>query len=75
MCTADRCAWWIWRTYYLFQTPRLERRLRVMMDWTVALLFRNDVVKLDLFGEQHPTKTPDNRIKDLTQTPAEVVTR
>ncbi len=27
-----------------------------MMDWTIALLFRNDVVKLDLFGEEHPTR-------------------
>jgi hypothetical protein len=26
-----------------------------MLDWTVALLFRNDVAKLDLFGTHHPT--------------------
>ena len=26
------------------------------MDWTIALLFRNDVVKLDLFGEEHPSR-------------------
>ncbi|HTL30490.1 MAG TPA: NAD(P)/FAD-dependent oxidoreductase, partial [Tepidisphaeraceae bacterium] len=43
-------AWWIWRSYYLFQMPRWNRRLRVMVDWTVALLFKNDVVKLELFG-------------------------
>jgi hypothetical protein len=34
--------------------PRLERKLRVMIDWTVALFFPNDVVKLELFGERHP---------------------
>jgi NADH dehydrogenase len=49
-------AWWVWRTYYLFQMPRWERRLRVMLDWTIALLFKNDVVKLDLFGDEHPRR-------------------
>lgn len=49
-------AWWVWRTYYLGQMPRWERRLRIMLDWTVALLFRHDIVKLDLFGEEHPLR-------------------
>jgi NADH dehydrogenase len=47
-------AWWVWRTYYLMQMPRWNRRFRIMLDWTVALLFRNDVAKLDLFGASHP---------------------
>jgi NADH dehydrogenase len=51
-------AWFVWRTYYLMQMPRWERRFRIMLDWTIALLFRNDVVKLDLFGEQHPLRAP-----------------
>jgi NADH dehydrogenase len=50
-------AWWVWRTYYLFQMPRWSRRLRIMVDWTIALIFKNDVVKLDLFGERHPSRT------------------
>ena len=45
-------AWWVWRTYYLFQMPRWERRLRILVDWTVAMLFKSDVVQLDLFREQ-----------------------
>jgi len=49
-------AWWVWRTYYMLQMPRFERKLRVVLDWTVALFFKNDVVKLDLFGEEHPTR-------------------
>lgn len=44
-------AWWVWRTYYLFQMPRWERRLRVMADWTVGLLFRPDAAKIDLAAE------------------------
>ncbi len=47
-------AWWVWRTYYLFQMPRIERKIRIMMDWTIALLFRNDVVKLDFARGQRP---------------------
>ena len=50
-------AWWVWRSYYLFQMPRWERRFRVMIDWTVALLFKNDVVQLDVTrGEHAPLK-------------------
>jgi NADH dehydrogenase len=40
-------AWWVWRSYYLFQMPQWSRRIRIMIDWTVALLFSNDVVQLD----------------------------
>ena len=53
-------AWWVWRTYYVMQMTRWERRLRVILDWTVALLFKNDIVKLDLFGEEHPTHKKAN---------------
>jgi hypothetical protein len=38
------------------QMPRWERRLRIMLDWTIALLFKNDVVKLDLVGDEHPLR-------------------
>jgi NADH dehydrogenase len=41
-------AWWIRRTYYLFQMPRWDRRIRVVLDWTVALFFRPDITKVDL---------------------------
>ncbi len=39
-------AWWLWRTYYLFQMPRWERRLRIMIDWTVASFFKPDTAQL-----------------------------
>lgn len=50
-------AWWVWRTYYLSQMPRFERKLRIVIDWTVALFFHYDIVKLDLFGEEHPARS------------------
>ena len=41
-------AWWLYRTYYLYQLPRLDRKLRVVIDWTLALLFRRDIVQIDV---------------------------
>jgi NADH dehydrogenase len=54
-------AWWVWRSYYLFQMPRWERRLRVVIDWTVALLFKNDVVQLDLTRGEHVSTGKEGR--------------
>ena len=39
-------AWWIWRTYYLFRLPRLAKKLRVMLDWTIDLFFERDIAQL-----------------------------
>ena len=44
-------AWFVRRTYYLLQMPGWSRRLRIMTDWTFALLFRADVTKLTLDSE------------------------
>jgi NADH dehydrogenase len=45
-------AWWLRRTYYLFQMPRWDRRLRIVLDWTVALFFRPDITKVELQVER-----------------------
>src|SRR5262249_48917662 len=44
-------AWFVRRTYYLMQMPGWARRLRIMIDWAFALLFRPDVVKISLASE------------------------
>src|SRR5207244_2048583 len=44
-------AWFVRRTYYLLQMPGWVRRLRIMIDWTFALLFPPDVVKISLDSE------------------------
>lgn len=38
-------AWWLWRTIYLSKLPRLEKKLRVALDWTLDLLFAKDFVQ------------------------------
>jgi NADH dehydrogenase len=45
-------AWFVRRTYYLLQMPGWVRRLRIMIDWTFALLFRPDIVKISLDREE-----------------------
>jgi NADH dehydrogenase len=43
--------WFVTRSYHLYQLPLTQRRLRVVVDWTVALLFRRDVVELGMLGQ------------------------
>jgi NADH dehydrogenase len=45
-------AWWMRRTYYLFQMPRWERRVRIALDWTVSLFVAPDLTKVDLADER-----------------------
>jgi NADH dehydrogenase len=39
-------AWWLWRTIYLMKLPGFERKVRVMLDWTLDLFFPRDIVYL-----------------------------
>ncbi|MDK2971272.1 MAG: hypothetical protein PWP23_1027 [Candidatus Sumerlaeota bacterium] len=41
-------AWWLWRTIYLMKMPTFSRKVRVAIDWTLALFFRRDVVQLGI---------------------------
>jgi NADH:quinone reductase (non-electrogenic) len=50
--------WFVTRTYHLYQVPRFSRKLRVVTDWTVALLFRRDIAELGMLG--HPTRLGDD---------------
>lgn len=51
-------AWALWRTIYLMKMPGLNRKVRIGLDWIVALLFQPDLVQVkpNLFsgiGRQH----------------------
>jgi NADH dehydrogenase len=46
--------WWVTRTYHLYQLPLAQRKLRVVVDWTVSLFFRRDIAELGRLG--HPEK-------------------
>lgn len=38
-------AWFMWRSIYLGKLPGLERKIRVLTDWTVELFFPKDIVQ------------------------------
>jgi NADH dehydrogenase len=46
--------WWVTRSYHLYQLPLVQRKLRVVADWTVALFFRRDIAELGQLG--HPER-------------------
>lgn len=55
-------AWFLWRTIYLMKLPRIEKKIRVALDWTLDLVFSKDLVhfldlrppvQMDLPEEQH----------------------
>jgi NADH dehydrogenase len=51
-------AWWLWRTIYLLKLPRIEKKLRVALDWTLDVFFSKDFVQY-LHEPQSPVvKTP-----------------
>lgn len=39
-------AWWMWRTIYLCKLPRLEKKVRVALGWSLDLFFSKDLVQL-----------------------------
>ena len=45
-------AWWIRRSYYLLVTPRMAQRIRLVVEWTLALFLYPPLSKLDLNTEK-----------------------
>ncbi|PYM05833.1 MAG: hypothetical protein DMF15_14745 [Verrucomicrobia bacterium] len=39
-------AWVLWRTVYLMKLPRLPKKLRVMVGWTLDLFFARDIEQM-----------------------------
>jgi NADH dehydrogenase FAD-containing subunit len=43
---SDFIAWWFWRSVYLMKLPRLAKKLRVMMSWTLDLFFGREIEQM-----------------------------
>ena len=41
--------------------PRWERRLRIVLDWTIALFFRPDTTKIELRVEREQVRAQTQR--------------
>ena len=59
-------AWFMHRTYHVSRMPTWNRRFRIVMDWTTALLMGSEVVAL---GQIHEPKAEFSRIAGGTVTP------
>ena len=44
--------WFLHRSYHLYAMPTIGRRVRIAVDWTIALLFPRDITQLG--GFEHP---------------------
>jgi NADH dehydrogenase len=44
-------AWFLHRSYHLLMIPTFNRKVRIVLDWTVAFFFRRDVVQLGSLQE------------------------
>jgi len=39
-------AWWLWRGIYIGKLPGFQKKVRVVIDWTLDLFFSKDIVQL-----------------------------
>jgi len=53
-------AWWLARTYHLAMMPSAGRKLRLLADWNVGLLFGRDTAELGQLG--HPPGLGDELV-------------
>jgi NADH dehydrogenase len=51
-------AWWAARTYHLAMMPGTARKLRLLVDWTVELLFGRAAAELGQLGHPAPLEAP-----------------
>ncbi|MFN2593891.1 MAG: NAD(P)/FAD-dependent oxidoreductase [Actinomycetota bacterium] len=58
-------AWFLHRTYHVAMIPTFNRKVRVVVDWTVALFFKRDVVQLGSL------QTPRDAFTDAAGSPPE----
>jgi NADH dehydrogenase len=60
-------AWFMHRTYHLSRVPSLNRKVRVVVDWTLALFLRREVVSL---GGLHHAREPFTEVTPAVPPPS-----
>jgi NADH dehydrogenase len=59
--------WWLWRTFYLINMPTIEKKLRVMADWTIDIFFNRDVTRLKMSASEREEKEGKEEDKLATE--------
>jgi NADH dehydrogenase len=65
-------AWLLWRGIYVAKLPSLERKVRVVVDWTVELFFPRDIVQTLEFDNDRK-ETAESSIVTTPQQPLPTV--
>ena len=52
-------AWALWRNVYISKIPKWDKRLRVLLDWTIDMFFDRDISRLK-FADREPIKEYKN---------------
>jgi NADH:ubiquinone reductase (H+-translocating) len=55
-----RIAWFLARTYHLAMMPGIKRKLRLLVDWNVGLIFGRDASELGALGHPAPLAEPES---------------
>lgn len=56
-------AWFLHRSYHLARVPTSNRKIRIALDWTVALFFRRDIAQLGSLS--HPREAFSEAASDV----------
>jgi NADH:quinone reductase (non-electrogenic) len=60
-------AWFMHRTYHMSRMPTLNRKVRIVLDWTLALFFRRELVALGRLQD------PQAEFRSAAQAPPSVL--
>ncbi|HEX4665936.1 MAG TPA: NAD(P)/FAD-dependent oxidoreductase [Chthoniobacterales bacterium] len=60
-------AWWMWRSIYLAKLPRMVKKLRVVVAWTLDLLFGRDIEQMITLRDVEELSERWTRIRAQTQ--------
>jgi NADH dehydrogenase len=67
-------AWWLWRAIYLSKLPRVEKKVRVALDWLLDVVFSKDLVQIRT--RRAPTMSqPESDARSSAQTAELLVER
>ena len=55
-------AWMLWRVIYLSKIPRLDKKVRIFLDWSIDLFFDRDIARLKVMREK-----PVEEFKELDE--------
>ena len=64
-------AWSLWRFIYLSKLPRIEKKVRVVLDWMLDVIFTKDLVQFQIARGQAAPATISHESRELVGTASE----